>query len=157
MDYKYIEQLLERYWNCQTSLEEEEILRTFFNQDDIPVGLLKYQSLFLYETTSTKTDVLDEEFDERIIAQTSATLPKNGNTLPLQKRGIGKRLMPLFRAAAIVCFFITLGGIVNNSLTYREKNEKKVAVTEVKDTVKASSPSLAYDALATDSAQTVKN
>ena len=65
--------------------------------------------------------------------------------------------MPLFRAAAIVCFFITLGGIVNNSLTYREKNEKKVAVTEVKDTLKASSPSLAYDALATDSAQTVKN
>ena len=23
MDYKYIEQLLERYWNCETSLEED--------------------------------------------------------------------------------------------------------------------------------------
>lgn len=22
MDYKYIEQLLERYWNCETSLED---------------------------------------------------------------------------------------------------------------------------------------
>ena len=30
MDYKYIEQLLERYWNCETSLEEEQILRAFF-------------------------------------------------------------------------------------------------------------------------------
>ena len=28
MDYKYIKQLLERYWNCETSLEEEDILRT---------------------------------------------------------------------------------------------------------------------------------
>ena len=32
MDYKYIEQLLERYWKCETTLEEEEILRMFFSQ-----------------------------------------------------------------------------------------------------------------------------
>ena len=25
MDYKYITQLLERYWNCTTSLEEDQI------------------------------------------------------------------------------------------------------------------------------------
>ena len=31
MDYKYIKQLLERYWVCETSLEEEEILRTFLS------------------------------------------------------------------------------------------------------------------------------
>ena len=31
MDYKYINQLLDRYWKCETSLEEEEILRTFFS------------------------------------------------------------------------------------------------------------------------------
>ena len=46
MDYKYIEQLLERYWECETSLEEENILRTFFSQDNIPVSLLRYKSLF---------------------------------------------------------------------------------------------------------------
>ena len=32
MDYKYIEQLLERYWACETTLEEEQILRAFFLQ-----------------------------------------------------------------------------------------------------------------------------
>ena len=36
MDYKYINQLLERYWNCETSLEEEGILRAFFSQKDVP-------------------------------------------------------------------------------------------------------------------------
>ena len=36
MDYKYIEQLLERYFNAETSLEEESILRTFFSQTDVP-------------------------------------------------------------------------------------------------------------------------
>ena len=34
MDYKYIEQLLERYWQCQTSVEEERILRDFFGQEE---------------------------------------------------------------------------------------------------------------------------
>ena len=39
MDYRYIEQLLERYWNCATTPEEEEILRTFFRQSDVPASL----------------------------------------------------------------------------------------------------------------------
>ena len=41
MDYKYIEQLVERYWNCETTTEEERILRTFFSQKDVPVQLLQ--------------------------------------------------------------------------------------------------------------------
>ena len=49
MDYKYITQLLERYWNCTTSLEEEQILKAFFSQDDIPAELLKYKPLFDYQ------------------------------------------------------------------------------------------------------------
>ena len=35
MDYKYIKQLLERYWNCETSLEESSP-PAFFSQEDIP-------------------------------------------------------------------------------------------------------------------------
>ena len=36
MNYKYIDQLLERYWNCETSIQEEQILRAFFQQEEIP-------------------------------------------------------------------------------------------------------------------------
>ena len=49
MDYKYIEQLVERYWNCETTTEEERILRTFFSQKDVPVQLLQYRDLFAYQ------------------------------------------------------------------------------------------------------------
>ena len=48
MDYKYIKQLLERYWKCETSLEEEEILRTFFSQKDITSDMLEYRDLFVF-------------------------------------------------------------------------------------------------------------
>ena len=49
MDSKYIEQLLERYWQCETSLEEEAQLRTFFMEGDVPGHLLRYKDLFVYQ------------------------------------------------------------------------------------------------------------
>ena len=43
MDYKYINQLLERYWTGETSLEEEQILRAFFSQANVPDELKQYR------------------------------------------------------------------------------------------------------------------
>ena len=45
MDYKYITQLLDRYWKCETTLEEEEILKAFFCQKDVPADFCKYKDL----------------------------------------------------------------------------------------------------------------
>jgi hypothetical protein len=39
MDYKYIKQLSDRYWKGETTLEEENILKTFFSQKDVPAEL----------------------------------------------------------------------------------------------------------------------
>ena len=49
MDSKYIEQLLERYWQCETSLEDEAELRAFFSGSDVPKHLLRYKDLFVYQ------------------------------------------------------------------------------------------------------------
>ena len=57
MDYKYIEQLLQRYWEAQTTLEEERILRAFFSQDDVPASLMQYKSLFCYKQQQMRDDV----------------------------------------------------------------------------------------------------
>ena len=98
MDYKYIEQLLERYWQCETTLQEEAILRTFFSQPDIPEALRKYQALFASE--SQKEEPLGEDFDARML-DLIGEAPK---TITLKDR-----LMPLFKAAAIVAIVLTLG------------------------------------------------
>ena len=60
MDYKYIEQLLERYWACETTLQEEEILRTFFSQEDVPADLQKYRALFVYAQQEATQKVLGD-------------------------------------------------------------------------------------------------
>ena len=49
MDYKDIEQLLERYWQCETSVEEEATLRDFFAKEEVPAHLLRYKNLFVYQ------------------------------------------------------------------------------------------------------------
>ena len=66
MDYKYIEQLLERYWNCETSAEEEQILRIFFQQKEVPAYLRRYQSLFIYQEKAGNMK-LGNDFEERIL------------------------------------------------------------------------------------------
>ena len=103
MDYKYIEQLLERYWEGETTLQEEAILRTFFSQPDsleIPESLRKYRALFVCETQ--KEEPLGEDFDARILEQIGEA--------PVAKTfSLKDRLMPLFKAAAIVAIILTLG------------------------------------------------
>ena len=95
MDYKYIEQLLERYWEGETTLQEESILRTFFSQPE-----RKYQPLFVCEMQ--KEEPLGEDFDARILEQIGET--------PVAKTvSLRNRLMPLFKAAAIVAIILTLG------------------------------------------------
>ena len=103
MDYKYIEQLLERYWEGETTLQEEAILRTFFSQPDsleIPESLRKYRALFVCETQ--KEEPLGEDFDARILEQI-------GEAHVAKTFSLKDRLMPLFKAAAIVAIILTLG------------------------------------------------
>ena len=107
MDYKYINQLLDRYWKCETTLEEEEILRTFFSQDDLPAELKTYQSLFAYEQSETKHEVLGTDFDQKMMAMIedeNAEEPHRAKVVSLTER-----LKPLFKAAAVVAIFLTLG------------------------------------------------
>ena len=49
MDYVYIEQLIDRYFEAATTIEEERILRAFFSQREVPQHLRHYTPLFLME------------------------------------------------------------------------------------------------------------
>ena len=103
MDYKYIEQLLERYFNAETSLEEESILRTFFSQTDVPDEMQQWRSLFMVENT----EKLDDDFDARILEMISN---EESHTVVARRISLTQRLMPLFKAAAVVAIFLTIGG-----------------------------------------------
>ena len=104
MDYKYIDQLLERYWRGETSLQEEEILRLFFSQEDIPAALLPYRDLFVYEQNEKEMEKLGDDFDQRILGMIQEDEPVKARVITMRHR-----LMPLFKAAAVVAILLTLG------------------------------------------------
>ena len=114
MDYKYIEQLLERYWQCETTLQEEDILRSFFSQPDIPEELQRYQPLF----TCEQEELLSDDFDARILEMIGEEEPK------AKIVNLTSRLMPLFKAAAIVAIILTLGNAAQAPWNYGWDNPK---------------------------------
>ena len=110
MDYKYISQLLERYWAGETSLEEEQILRSFFSQPNVPDELKQYRCLFIYEQTEPATDVLGDDFDEQLMSIIERPRPVKARVLT-----IGQRFAPLFKAAAVVAIILTLSNAAQSS------------------------------------------
>ncbi|HTH57955.1 MAG TPA: hypothetical protein VL728_18030 [Cyclobacteriaceae bacterium] len=62
MDSKHIEELLEKYWNAETTLEQEEELRVFFQGNDIPENMSETATLFRY-FENEKSKNLSEKFD----------------------------------------------------------------------------------------------
>ena len=89
MDYKYIEQLMERYWNAETTLEEESILRSFFRQENIPAEMEPLRALFADEASSQQ---LGDDFDARMLEMIrEEEAPK---VVKAREISITRRMMP---------------------------------------------------------------
>lgn len=77
MDSKRLEELLQKYWDCESSLEEEEELRTYFlTHDHVPEALKDTAALFRYFGENKEKTLNDAAFDAGIIQQTKT--PKKG-------------------------------------------------------------------------------
>lgn len=139
MDYKDIEQLLERYWQCETSLEEETQLRAFFNGINVPEHLLRYKDLFVYQQF-LQEEHLSEDFDARVLAEIETPVVK------ARRLTLTARFMPLFKAAAVVAVVLSLGNVMQHSFF---SDVKEIAAA---DTIgkQISAPSVALSGDATE-------
>ena len=68
MNKEEIKRLLEKYYNAESSEEEELILRKFFREEDVPEALLQEKEIFSYYSRSDVVPELSAGFEERIIA-----------------------------------------------------------------------------------------
>ena len=135
MDYKYIEQLLERYWECATTLEEEQILRTFFSQKDVPVVLLPYKDLFTYTETEKTDTVLGDDFDARVLSMIEDPAPVKAKTIRLTQR-----LKPLGNAMQVA--FQPRNPVDTTDMASVEQMKEGVSVAQQVDTAKQDSSKL---------------
>lgn len=148
MDYKYIEQLMERYWNGATTTEEEAILRAFFSQPDVPAHLAAFRDWFVYAQEQASLG-LDEAFDRRLLAaiDSDAAAAPAVKARPLT---LTRRLRPFYNAAAAVAVVMLVGlaaqrsfqkennGWDYNSANYTDTyNNPQTALDETMQTLKA--------------------
>lgn len=142
MDYKYIEQLMDRYWEGQTSQEEERLLQVFFQQKQLPAHLAKYKDLFLYTDAQRETS-LGADFDEKVLSAIQIScVEARRNTWTF-------RLRPFYRAAAMVAVVFTLGMAVQHSWETQDSGNASDATynyASYKDTY--SDPQMAYEQVA---------
>ena len=129
MDYKYIEQLLERYWACETSLQEEQILRTFFQQAEVPAHLMPYKAVFDLQQEQAEP-TLGEDFDAKMMELLSGqgeVLPFEGvvKALPFGGAGRGaswrRSWRPFYQAAGLVALILTIGMAAQRSFNGSEE------------------------------------
>lgn len=88
---KNIKDLLDRFFDGDTTLKEEDTLRSFFNEKNIDPSLLKYRSLFNYYS---------EERDK--IFKHQANTPKINTPLVI------RRVSYFAAAAAVIAMFFIL-------------------------------------------------
>ena len=75
MDSKQIEQLLEKYWNCETSLEEEQQLREYF-RGDVPDTLKETADLFRYFDREKEQKIISSNFDKEVKVKIERSTPR---------------------------------------------------------------------------------
>lgn len=68
MNLQRIEQLIEKYERGETSADEEQQLKAFFLEEDIPIHLRDYKALFLFYDFSKQEELPSSDFDEKVLA-----------------------------------------------------------------------------------------
>lgn len=113
MEYNEVKQLLEKYFLSDTSLEEEQALRNYFRQEDIPEDMMRYQLFFNVGKQISELhakDDFDDELWTRIGEQKSGKI-----------RSVN-RLRNLVRAACVIILLaLSIGWLYHHFNNIRDR------------------------------------
>lgn len=126
MDSNRIENLLSKYWNCETSLEEEQQLREYFKGGDIPEQWKETAALFRYFEENKKKTLNDVAFDAAVMQ----------NVAPQKKGKLVKLFYNSMRIAAGIAVLVM-------AVWFVRKEVRDTTPQEVVDTY--DDPQLAFE------------
>ena len=69
MNTNGIEALLEKFYEGNSSLQEEKMLRDFFRGNDVPPHLKLHQPLFIFYGEEQQNKLNEKDFDQKLTAQ----------------------------------------------------------------------------------------
>lgn len=101
MDYNQLETLIKKYWDCETSLEEEERLREWFRTHEVPERFKEAAKLFSY-FDEQKQKATGDHFDRQITKKIQAS--PAGKTIGLWQTSL--RIAAGIAVVAAAIFFV---------------------------------------------------
>jgi hypothetical protein len=117
MDFENIKDLIEKYWRCETSIEEEKFLKEYFSQPGIPEDLKPYAGLFQFYNS---IDGLEPPNDF------NADLLNNVNSdLVANKKLERKNYSWIYKSAAVIS--LAVASIFVYEKIASNKNESEIA------------------------------
>lgn len=135
MNYSYIEQLLARYWEAETTQQEEQILRSFFMQEEVPTHLQQYAPYFS-ALGAAREQRLGEDFDKRLLKR--AGVEEAPIVVKAHPITLADRVRPYLNAAAVVAVVALVGGSISYSIVQgEEQRDARLADQSIKiDSIK---------------------
>ena len=126
MESDKLKELIEKYWNAETSLEEEAQLRKYFLEEQVAEEWKQTAMLFTYYDAKKKEGISDSSFDQQVLKKIKTKPAGNMRSL----------VYNMSRIAAGILVVIAIGYFVR-------QEAKKSSPPEVIDTY--SDPKLAFE------------
>lgn len=137
MQYQEIEKILDKYFDGKTSLEEEKVLRNFFQHPDVPSHLREYKILFT---------AIEEESQTQSHKEWSYKLSSD--------RWYQKNWIRSFSLAASAAILISVGLFMDNKLKKVDNEDVFIAYQQTQQAVLYASK---YFSKGMEGAQSVKH
>ena len=129
MDYKKINNILDKYWEGETSLQEEETLHEYFNSGEVADELKDVQPLFVYLQEEQATQLENPKFEEELLVQLEETIVRP--IQPIQQNRRRRIISLVSRAAAIV--LLVIGSVAVYQQTYSSSEDISVTAIQLED------------------------
>jgi hypothetical protein len=131
MNIKEIKELLARYYEGETSLVEEKVLKDFFLSGNVPMELTDHKSQFLYFSLASGEEISDYEPGEEVFAE-KMEIP----VVPLHSRR--NRFLYISGIAATVLLLIGLvftfrEDVVNKPKMNNTNTDPELVFTQTRD------------------------
>ncbi|MDZ4707365.1 MAG: hypothetical protein SH818_03095 [Saprospiraceae bacterium] len=113
---EYIKQLLDKYWNSESSLEEEKALAAYFNQPEIDQEFEVYRPLFNYFDEQRQLTI---DLEDQIMSRIS------------DKKEKGKIIqMPWRRVVSIAASIALFLSVLLATFQYRNQNNREMDMVD---------------------------
>jgi hypothetical protein len=130
MNTREIEQLIAKYYDGATSLEEEQALREFFASGSVPPHLAEHRPLFIFMEHERKQEMTDPDFE-----RTLESGLQDGKVISMGPRTARWHYVAGIAAAAVLVIGIALTYLFNFREHSKYSEHDRLAYAQAQDAI----------------------